>query len=275
MTWPATVLVDAVFIPIYAILLLMSLFNVIRHGHGRAAGYIFLVIFSLVRLAGNIMLVVAYNQKYDNFYVIEWGFILQSLGYTFFLSATLAFYQRAKNPTSADGVKEKLFKSPARLLGLASIVGLVLLITGYTASPGIFPNSSGATDPNATLDIKAKIGDCIFCAITIIIALLTVTSIRNPPSNVSRTIFLFILLALPFMAVRIGYVTYQSFPKDPLDRTLWSKIVFDYITEVIVVLTYFILGFAMRKTSTTDVETIQEYSSSDQKTQITEEYSKN
>ncbi|UZJ53120.1 hypothetical protein CBS101457_002440 [Exobasidium rhododendri] len=244
----------------------MSFFNVLKHGLGRATGFIFLVIFSVVRLAGNVLLVIAYKQNYDNATIVEWGYILQSLGYTFFLSATLAFYQRAKSPPSLNtsgGAASKL-KSPAGILGLASTIGLILLIVGYTDSTGIFPNSSGTTDPNATLNVKAKIGDCIFCGVTLIIALLTVTSIGSSQTWEAKKIFQFILLALPFMAVRVAYVTYQSFSKHPLDRTLWIKIAFDYVMEVFVILIYFILGFATRNAAARDVEMVQDYPSNGQ-----------
>lgn len=214
-----------------------------------------------VRLAGNVLLVVAYKENYDDSTVIEWGYILQNLGYTFFLSATLSFYQRAKDPTpiGSPSAPTKKLRSPAGALGLLSTVGLVLLIIGYTDSTGLFPSSSGPADPNATLDVKARIGDIIFCVVTLAIALLTVTSIGNSQTMESKRIFQFIILALPFMAIRVGYVTYESFTKHPLQRTLWAKIVFEYVMEIIVVIIYFVLGFATKKVAAGDMEMKQGY----------------
>lgn len=47
MTWPAADIVNGVFIPIYVVLLLGSIYNVFKHGHGKAAGFIFLAIFAV------------------------------------------------------------------------------------------------------------------------------------------------------------------------------------------------------------------------------------
>jgi hypothetical protein len=205
-----------------------------------------------VRGAGNVLLVVAYKQNYKNTDIAEWGYICQGLGYTFFISATLAFYQRAKDPEAAmmpspgKGIRSFLANpSAVKGLHLITLIGLILLITGYTDSNGIFPSSTTTTDTTATLDIKAKIGDLIFVGVTAVIAGLTLNSMRNSQSKEATRIFQFILLALPFMAVRIIYVTYESFSKNPFHRTLWIKVLFDFAMEVIVVLIYFVLGFVM------------------------------
>lgn len=194
MTWPANVVVSAVFIPIYIVLFAGSLFNVFKHGHGKALGFISLAVFSFgesmprvmdsvsftlisnslfvslfkVRTIGDILLVAAYKKTYDITNVVEWGYILQSLGYTFFLSATLDFYQRAKYPDTAmipsvtKGIRGILANpSPPKILQLITTIGFILLIVGYTDSDGIFPFSTSGTSTtsDATLNVKAKIGD--------------------------------------------------------------------------------------------------------------------
>lgn len=214
---------------------------------------------SPVRLAGNVLLVFAHHQNYSNSNVVEWGYICQGLGYTFFLSATLSFYQRAKDPNASmapsngRGLRALLANpSPAKALQLVTLIGLILLITGYTDSTGIFPSASStgvASDSTATLNVKAKVGDCIFLAVTAVIAVLTATSYRSAQTSEAKNILRFIFLALPFMSVRMIYVTYQSFTKHPFDRTLWAKVLFDYAMEVIVVAVYFILGFVIARIS--------------------------
>jgi len=48
--WVATAIIDLVFIVLYAILLVLNVFNVFSHGFKKEAGYIFLVIVSLCTL---------------------------------------------------------------------------------------------------------------------------------------------------------------------------------------------------------------------------------
>lgn len=43
---PTSVIVDIVFVPIYVVLAFASILNVIKHGRGKTAGFIYLVIFS-------------------------------------------------------------------------------------------------------------------------------------------------------------------------------------------------------------------------------------
>lgn len=222
------------------------------------------VSFFKVRTVGDILLVAAYKENYDNTDVVEWGYILQGLGYTFLLSATLAFYQRAKDPDAAmtpklsKGIRGILADpSPPKILHLITTIGFILLIIGYTDSDGIFPTSTNGTSTTqtATLDVKAKIGDCIFVFVTIAIAFLTIISIRSAQTTEARRIYQFILLALPFMAARMVYITYESFTKDPFHRTLWVKIVFQFIMEIAVVVIYFVLGFVIDKISSSrDIE---------------------
>jgi hypothetical protein len=195
-----------------------------------------------------VLLIVAYNQNYNDSTVSTWGYILQSLGYTFFLNATCAFYESATNPQASvipHSAKER--KSPAKLVHIVSIVGLVLVITGYTNASGLFPTSTTPADPNAKLNTEVKAGDVIFCALTIILLLLVLSKIGNAADNRSKQIYQFILLALPFMGCRAAYVTYKAFSDHPLNVVLWEKIVFDYVPEVIVVVVYFTMGYIVSR----------------------------
>lgn len=213
-----------------------------------------------VRLIGNILLVVAYKQNYSNSNVAEWGFICQGLGYSFLVNATLSFYERAKDPLSTirtsspsgpKGLKGIIANpTPGKILHLITLVGLILLIAGYNDSNGVFPSngsSSSSSNSNATLDAKAKIGDCIFLGVTILITILVFYSISKQHEIEARRIYQFILIALPFMFFRAIYVTYESFTKHPFNRRLWAKVLFEYITEIIVVIVYFILGYVVEK----------------------------
>ncbi|UZJ55602.1 hypothetical protein CBS101457_004922 [Exobasidium rhododendri] len=253
MSWPSTVITDAVFIPIYIILLGLSLFNVFRHGHGKASGFVFLAIFCVSRMIGNILLVDAYDNNYKSLEVVKWGYILQGLGYSFFISATAAFYTRARDPDStitqdiANLRKGIRGMTVAKAIHLVNIIALILLVTGYTDSDGIFPTSGSAASTKTTLNIKAKIGYVIYVVLTVVLAGLVIALARQEPSRETKFIIIACLAALPFMMSRSVYVTYQGFSQHPFQRTLWVKIVFEYIPEVFVIVIYSVLGFKLTK----------------------------
>lgn len=241
MTWPTTVLVDAIFIPVYVILLLCSIFNVTKHGAGKAFGFINICIFSLVRLAGNGLLVYAYEDNYKHQAATTWGFILQALGYSFLLNATLALYKRA-TALGKNGGNKPL--DAERILHLVTLAALILIITGYENSDDVFNANTAAT---SELDIKAKIGDCIYVGVTVIILLLCLLHLctKGARRGEARIIIGFILLAIPFMLCRCVYSTIKAFRHNPIQVTLWVKIVFDYVPEVIVVLIFFVMGLCV------------------------------
>ncbi|PWN87474.1 hypothetical protein FA10DRAFT_216909, partial [Acaromyces ingoldii] len=242
MTWPATVIVDVVFIPIYLLLLAFSIFNVVKHGTGKVFGFISICIFSAVRLVGNSLLVYVYNDHYRHQNAATWGFILQALGYSFLVNATLALYKRAAiigNPTKAAQLRGKPLDMD-RILHLVTLGALILLITGYNDSD-VFSNSSSSSMPSSpsstSLDGKAKAGDLIYVGLTVFIAVLCSYRLffRGSKGDEPRTILSFILGALPFMLCRAVYAAVKAFSDDALQGSLWAKVVFDYIAEVIVV----------------------------------------
>lgn len=92
--------ISIVFVALYIPLLALNFFNLVKHGNGKRLAYISLVIFDQVRIAGNAVLVAAYqiNKKatLNNDKTIKslftGGFVMQSIGYSMLFSATLCLY---------------------------------------------------------------------------------------------------------------------------------------------------------------------------------------
>lgn len=78
---PGNIIVDIVFIPIYALLTIGSVFNALKHR--KTGGFIQLCIFALLRLVGTILLVYAYYSKTTNTSVYTVGALFTGLGYSF------------------------------------------------------------------------------------------------------------------------------------------------------------------------------------------------
>lgn len=53
---PTSIVIDIVFIPVFVILAIAAVVDVLRHGRGKVAGFIQLLIFCLTRLVGNALL---------------------------------------------------------------------------------------------------------------------------------------------------------------------------------------------------------------------------
>ena len=61
-TWNSDAIIDLIFTLLYAILLVLNIFNVFRHGFTKEAGYIFLVIVSLCTLQDKASWLIIFSQ---------------------------------------------------------------------------------------------------------------------------------------------------------------------------------------------------------------------
>lgn len=78
---------------VYIPILILTIMIVIRHGFSRQLGWIYLAIFSVVRIAGAIFEIKKSNDP-TNKTDIEWAGILQSVGLSPLLMATLGLLKR-------------------------------------------------------------------------------------------------------------------------------------------------------------------------------------
>lgn len=79
----------AVYIPVGII----SLFVVFRHGFHRQLGWIYLFVLSAIRIAGGVFEIKAHNNPSDS-NSVEWALILQSVGLSPLLLASLGLIKR-------------------------------------------------------------------------------------------------------------------------------------------------------------------------------------
>jgi hypothetical protein len=101
MIWYDSEVIDPVFAVIFLILFFFNLYNVIKHGYQKKSAWIGLLIFDVVRIVGNIILLVGYleakkanastnTKTIKDLYTA--GFILQGIGYSFLFGSFLRFY---------------------------------------------------------------------------------------------------------------------------------------------------------------------------------------
>lgn len=245
MTWPTTTIFDAVFIPLYAIVGVLNLVNVVRHGRGRTVGFISLLIFSLVHLAGNILLVAEYKANYASIDVTVWGYILQSVGLSFLVSASIAFYTRARGLLHEADKADRITK----LLNLVNLAALICIITGYTSTD--FTNAQGEVI-NPKLPVQCKIGALLYVGLIVVMALMATVRLASASIGEAKLIKLSLLVAMTFMLVRAAYSVYATFKGSILvPNNVWVKLVLQYMAEFLALATYTALGFLLDRTAKT------------------------
>lgn len=250
-----------VYIPIF----LLTLIIVFRHGFAKQLGWIYLSIFCVVRLAGAGFRI-ASDKNPDSSTDIEWASILQSVGLSPLLIASLGLLKRVTDEVSnhirnknADfapqrGVAGLITKRATanstrsriiQLLHIPTVVALGLAIIG-----GVDESHTSAHDiSNGKRFVKIAV--IIFLGIYFALFALTVITIKdvgNAPKGEKRVLFA-VLGALPFLAVRLLYSVLSAFSNNKDFSTAYGKplinLFMGVIEEFIVVFFYTMVGLSV------------------------------
>ncbi|KAF7984793.1 hypothetical protein HWV62_11792 [Athelia sp. TMB] len=189
---------------LYIPVLITAVFLVCRHGFKRDAGWIFLVIFSTIRIVGGGTMVAAELIRPINKTVYEVALIMESMGLQPLLMTTLGFLRTIGAGSFGENPRTTQLW---RLLGILSTVALGLTIYGGT--------NSTSTDPS-TLSESNKyrhIGSLLFLALYLL--LLGIHAMAWAKSSTlmrnRRTLLKAISCALPFLGVRCLYGILNSY----------------------------------------------------------------
>ncbi|KAK0551193.1 hypothetical protein OC845_002312 [Tilletia horrida] len=242
MTPPLTtsVVIDIVFIPIYLILAAITVWNFIRL---RSVKFSFAttLIFAFVRLIGNILMVAAWKDNYHDHSLLQWGEILSIIGYGFLFSSTLAMYNGA-----TELGKTAAMQRAGKLIHLLNTAATILIILGITNS-NVFQTPPPA-DPS--LDSKTHIGAALLVAETvglaglIFMAKIAGTANQNPWHRIMLNIS---MIALPFLAIKLGYTCYVLFGNHLINVNVWVRLIFASIDEIILVIIFNTAGLMLAK----------------------------
>ncbi|KZP28441.1 hypothetical protein FIBSPDRAFT_817331 [Athelia psychrophila] len=197
---------------LYIPVLITAIFLVCRHGFKRDAGWIFLVIFSVVRIAGGGTMVAAELIRPLNKNIYEVALILEGLGLQPLLMTTLGFMRTIGKGSFGDSPKATQMW---RLLTLLSTVALALVVYG-----GVNSTSTDASTLSESNKFR-HIGSFLFLALYLLLLAVHVfawmrssTLMRN-----RRTLLKAISLAMPFIGVRCAYGLLNSFSGSLLNTT--------------------------------------------------------
>lgn len=257
MTWPTSVIIDTVFIPLYVLTLGANLRNVVHHGRSRSASFVSLLLVSLLHLVGNVLLVVEYNQHNASIQVASWGYTLQSVGLSFVVSACLAFYSRAH--TELHG-QEPLTARIVRLGNLVNLAALICVITGYTSAS--FTDAQGHALDKVHLPAQAKVGAALYVVLVVAVLALVLFGLRGARGRTeAATVKFALLVATPLMLVRAAWSIYTvqagSIVKP---NNIWAKLVLQFITEFVALSVLTALGLLISKAKPAfDIEHVESY----------------
>ncbi|OBT66830.1 hypothetical protein VE03_04057 [Pseudogymnoascus sp. 23342-1-I1] len=202
--------VSIALIIIYPPLLLLAAFLSKRHGFGRSSGWIFLVIFCILRLLSASLNLALINSPTSLSLHIAYS-ITNSVGLSPLLLASLGLLNRAIESIERRGASVTVTPRHLRLIQLLVMIALILAIVG-----GI--NASDAKTQSALKDAQtltqAAVG--LFIAGFVILAIATARvlfAISNAEPG-ERRLIPAIGAALPFLLVRVVYAAVGAFGED-------------------------------------------------------------
>lgn len=247
-------------IAVYFPAIALALYVFVRHG--LKLGWIYIVVFCGLRIAGAIMTILSVKHP-TSITDATWGAILGSIGLSPLLLAALGILDRLyatlpkktlsisrtctdiSNLSNESLPNKKSIILAIRLLHIPAVLALLLAIVGGTriASTNVSKHSSGQ-------DFE-KAGGILFLVVFLALvglAVLTTASMRGLPSPEKRLLFA-VLAALPFLAVRLLYGLLIDFANDKTfniqDGNATVQLCMAILEEMIVVAFFLAAGMSV------------------------------
>jgi len=228
--------------------LILSLIACKKHGFSRSSGWMYTLILSIVRIAGAVCELLTFSDS--SISLIKAMIIIDSIGLSPLLLATLGMLSRLSDWINARskgyfGVKH------FRIIQLLITVGLILAIAGGT---------SGSTNPDGTVKVAttSKVAIALYLVAYIAIVavwLVSMSSLSVVPTAERRVAFA-VLMALPFVLVRLVYsacvVFLHSHYFNLVNGSVAVHAVMSVLMEFVVVFIYLMLAFFVSTLSPDD-----------------------
>jgi hypothetical protein len=229
----------------YTPCLVIAVYLMFRHGFGKAAGWYFLVMFSLARILGAAFQLATINNP-TSVQLHTGAAILTSVGFSALLLATLGLLSRLITSIESTG-KNMVATRIIKLIELALLVGLIVGIVG-----GVNAGDDAAKPPyKYQPGTLSKVGTAIFVACyaaTVLVTILTSFHTNSAEPGERRIIYA-ILFALPFLFVRLVYSCFSTFSHDKHFSLLGgSQTILLFVAvleELVVTITYLAVGLTL------------------------------
>lgn len=228
----------------YTPALFCSVFLCIRHGFALYKGWIYLLLFSLVRISGASVELATIAAPTD-IPLLTTAVLLSSIGLSPLLLTTLGLLHRvckSINKEQPTIINARLI----RLLRIPIVIGLVLVIIGsdnsasYVQKHGTYP-----------IQIETKIG--IIIIVAVFAAIVTITALfmsqRSNAEPGERRLIYAIVASIPSILVRLLYVLLIFFSNIQIFSILHGSVValgcMAIMQELIVVIIYIGVGLTL------------------------------
>ncbi|KAI0603301.1 hypothetical protein F4775DRAFT_533061 [Biscogniauxia sp. FL1348] len=205
-------------IVVYTPALLGAIFLAVRHGFGRNAGWLYLIVFSVARILGAaLQLATIADPRNTSLYV--GSATLQTIGLSPLLLVQLALIARAvesASRSSPHGGSSSNLVGPRqlRLVQVIVLVGLILGCIGGSNAGSTFAETG--TYPQATTQSRAGIALMIVGYVLLVLATVVVAATQlSRIETGERRVVLAVALSLPFILVRLAYSAESVFGANP------------------------------------------------------------
>ncbi|KAL5356384.1 hypothetical protein BJX96DRAFT_162440 [Aspergillus floccosus] len=242
-------------ISFYSPALLIAGLLMFRHGWRRTAGWLFLAIFSLVRLIGASMQLATIHDP-SNVSLYIGTAILDSVGLSPLILSGLGLLSRALYSIS-KARQTTVHLLAVHLIQLLTIVALILSIVGATSMP-----HSAFLSGTQTMDTKMTVSVVLFLVAFGSLCLLVLSMwpcMRHIEQGEKRLLFA-VTLSLPFLLVRLIYSSVSILGKNPhFNRATGSTTIFlcmALLMEACVVVIYEGTGLTLQRLSSDELSQI-------------------
>ncbi|KAF3483007.1 uncharacterized protein GIQ15_02331 [Arthroderma uncinatum] len=236
---------------IYLPCVFVSIYVALRHGFAKAAGWYFLVVFSIVRTVGACLQLATIANPTEGLFT--GAAVCNSIGTTPLILACVGLLQRANNSITNKGQKG-VVPVVFRAIATLALVGLILAIVGITSQDDMMHYV-----PNG----KTKAAILVTLAVWVIVAgLLFMLYGRKKylPAGENR-LLLAVAISLPFILVRLIYSLISAFTRNPRfsifsgDVTIY--LVMAVLEEMIVVITCIAIGVTLNTDGVSGYQGVQ------------------
>ncbi|KAH7309940.1 hypothetical protein BKA65DRAFT_442032 [Rhexocercosporidium sp. MPI-PUGE-AT-0058] len=225
----------------------------LRQGFKRTAGWIFVVILSVIRVAGAVCQLLTYNNPTEG--LIKATLILDSIGLAPLLLTVLGMLSRLIEWINPSMQNPKINSKVFRIVQLVIGVSLILGILGVTAP------SSQAANGTFTPPTISKVG--ITLNILVFIVLTTIFILSLPHSSAlphsEQPLRIYIPVALVAIFVRVLYAMLCIFVHNStfslFNGSIVTNVLMAIVEEFFVVIITIALGFKLGRTCV-EVETV-------------------
>lgn len=203
-----------IYLPALGVAIILAL----RHGFGRNAGWLYLILFSLVRILGAALELASMNDP-TNTGLIVGGATLQSIGLSPLLLTMLGLLGRVLQSVNSN-TNTILQPRMLRIVQILVLVGLILGIVGGSDTGSNISDAQSKGVPfvyTVPAESLASVG--LFIAGFVLLVLATVLlaiQIRHAEAGEKR-LLLAVALALPFVLVRLIFAAFATFDSDNLN----------------------------------------------------------